>query len=100
MEYRGLLTAQAAAAGMNAAISNARRLYDDAHLLADQQRFPSALALAILAIEEAGKVSVIRGITMCETDADASREWKRYRSHREKNNQWVLPDFVARGART
>ena len=95
-----MLTAAAAAQGMNAAIANARRLYEDAQSLADNGRLPSALALAILSIEEAGKVSIIRGIAMCESDEEARGEWKRFRSHREKNVQWILADLVSKGART
>jgi AbiV family abortive infection protein len=100
MEYKGMLTAADAARGMNAAIANARRLYEDAQALADGNRLPSALGLAILSIEEAGKVSIIRGIAMCGSDEAARREWKRFRSHREKNAQWILADLASKGART
>jgi AbiV family abortive infection protein len=45
---------------MNAAIANAQRLAEDAQLLLDAERFPSAASLAILALEEAGKVIILR----------------------------------------
>ena len=42
---------------------NAERLYNDAKLLCAMQRFPSAMALAVLAVEEAGKFVIERGKT-------------------------------------
>jgi ABC-type branched-subunit amino acid transport system substrate-binding protein len=53
--YRGALSAAQIAAGMNAALRNARRLVKDARVLVETGAFPSAASLAILAIEEAGK---------------------------------------------
>ena len=35
---------------------NAERLYNDAKLLCAMQRSPSAMALAVLAVEEAGRI--------------------------------------------
>jgi hypothetical protein len=40
--------------------ANARRLFADGELLYRAERYPSALALAILSIEEAGKYSSFR----------------------------------------
>ena len=54
-EYRGSLDPAAVAKGMNAANRNARRLVADAKLLLDGERYPSAAALAALAIEESGQ---------------------------------------------
>lgn len=54
-QYRGPLSSTEIAAGMNAARENTNRLAKDAKLLFEQERYPSALALAILAIEETGK---------------------------------------------
>ena len=58
--YRGKLSLGQIVAGMNAAIRNARRLADDAKTLLDLSRYPTAASLAILSIEESGKVSVLR----------------------------------------
>jgi AbiV family abortive infection protein len=43
-----------------------------------------AASLAILAIEEAGKVSLIRELLVLP-DSDLKMAWRRYRSHTEKN---------------
>ena len=84
---------------MNAAGVNANRLADDASALLDACRIPSALALAILAIEEAGKISILRGLAVAITDSEISNAWKKFRSHTSKNVMWMLPSLVAAGAR-
>jgi AbiV family abortive infection protein len=48
---------------LNEIARNAERLYNDAKLLCAMQRFPSAMALAVLAVEEAGKFVIERGKT-------------------------------------
>ena len=83
---------------MNAALRNARRLADDAKLLLDAKRYPTASALAILSIEESGKISILRGLAF-EPDKEVNRIWREYRSHRSKNVRWILPSLVAEGAR-
>jgi AbiV family abortive infection protein len=45
---------------LEAILQNAARLLDDARLLYDNQRFASATALAILAIEEMGKYFIVK----------------------------------------
>jgi len=84
---------------MNAACENANRLADDASVLLDAARIPSALALAILAIEEAGKISILRRLAVAMTDSEISGAWKEYRSHTSKNIMWMFPALVAGGAR-
>ena len=69
-------------------------------MLLNEERFASALCLSILAIEEAEKVSIPRGILAAATDKDIKELWRDYRSHRAKNVAWILPDLVGRGART
>ena len=83
---------------MNAARRNARRLADDAKLLLDAKRYPTATAIAILSIEESGKMSILRGFAF-EPDKEVCRIWRKYRSHRSKNVNWILPSLVADGAR-
>jgi AbiV family abortive infection protein len=99
-QYTGLLNAADLAKGMNAARRNATRLLDDAKFLLESDRFASALALAILSIEESGKVSILRGLAIAPTQEIAWQSWRDYRSHRRKNTQWILPELVKRGART
>ena len=97
--YRGALTPAQIAEGMNAASDNARRLAADAALLLEAGRYPTAASVAILSIEEAGKISILRMLSLAKTDDEASKVWKDYRSHTRKNVAWLLPQLVAVGAR-
>ena len=97
--YKSRLTAEQIADGMNAARENAKRLASDAELLLEASRFPSAASLAILAIEEAGKITVLRGLATAKDDEEVKSCWRAYRSHTKKNVSWILPELVAKGAR-
>ena len=99
-QYRGDLDAAQIAYGMNAARRNARRLADDAKSLYDLKRFPTATALAILSIEESGKVTVVRGLATAPTPELRRQRWKDFRSHRSKNVAWIIPELYLKGART
>jgi hypothetical protein len=46
-QYRGPLYAREIAAGMNHALSNAKRLLSDAELLLANKRYPSALGITL-----------------------------------------------------
>jgi AbiV family abortive infection protein len=98
-QFRGNLDAAALAAGMNAANANARRLVIDARHLLEIGSFPSAAALAILAIEEAGKPSILRGLALAQDAKELKDAWRDYRSHTRKNVTWTLPQLVTDGAR-
>ena len=98
-QYNGRLTSPQIADGMNAAIRNARRLADDARTLLDLGSYPTAASLAVLSIEERGKVSILRHLAMVRDPAHCRKVWRDYRNHRSKNVAWILPDLVARGAR-
>lgn len=98
--YRGDLDAAQIAHGMNAALRNARRLVDDARSLYDLARFPTATALAILSIEESGKVTVLRRLAIAPTPELRQQHWKDFRSHRSKNVAWIIPELYLKGART
>ena len=98
-QYRGTLVPAQIAEGMNAAIRNARRLADDARMLFDLQRYPTAASIAVLSIEESGKVSILRHFAMAPDLPRCRRIWQDYRNHRSKNVSWILPDLVTAGAR-
>jgi len=100
VQYRGPLTPSQAAEGIALARSNAARLIADAELLLQSDRHASASALAILAIEELGKVQVIKTIALQSDEAGLKQSWKDYRNHRAKNVQWIIPKLAAEGART
>ena len=98
-QYSRVLTPEQVAEGMNAADRNASRLLNDSRMLMKNHRYPSAASLAILAIEEAGKTSILRQIAL-ETDGVAvTKAWQSYRSHTKKNAAWLLPQLVSDGAR-
>ncbi|NBA98607.1 AbiV family abortive infection protein [Pseudomonas sp. R5(2019)] len=84
---------------MNAANANAHRLAADAQILLDAGSYASAVSLAALALEESGKVSILRAIVLAEDEQSLKLEWKRYRSHTSKNCHWIFADLVAKGAR-
>ncbi|WLI89602.1 AbiV family abortive infection protein [Massilia sp. R2A-15] len=97
--YRGALSATEIAAGINAANANALRLVEDAEVLLNSGRVPSAASLASLSIEEAGKVSILRQLSTATSKDEVAAAWKSYRSHTHKNALWILPDLAASGAR-
>lgn len=97
--YKGRLSFAQIAEGMTAASENAARLAQDAKLLLDAGRLPTACSLAALSIEESGKVSILRAMSLVRDDNELKDEWKRYRSHTNKNVQWLFPQLVAQGAR-
>src|SRR2546425_2765182 len=99
-QYRGRLTPQQAADGIAVALSNARALVKDAELLLEHQRHARATALAILAIEEAGKLSLIRALLVARDESELREEWRAYRSHTKKNVLYILPQLVAQGAQS
>ncbi len=87
------------AEGMNAARLNAQRLAADAQLLYDAGRYASCVGLAILAIEEAGKISILRQLALTDNSGESAAAWKQYRSHTSKNVLWLFPELVAKGGR-
>ena len=97
--FRGNLSPAQVAEGINAANANAKRLAENAATLLAAGRYASATSLSILAIEEAGKVSILRGLALARSDAEAGEAWKDYRSHTRKNVAWLLPQLAAAGAR-
>ena len=99
-QYMGSLTPKQAADGIAAAMRNAESLLRDAELLLEHGRWPRATALTILAIEESGKVPLLRALLLAKNEAERREEWKAYRSHTEKNVLYILPQLVAEGARS
>jgi AbiV family abortive infection protein len=99
-KYWGPLSAAEIADGIAAAQANAIRLLNDAQLLFDAERFPSAAALAILSIEERGKVAILRRLALLTDEKDLKLGWREYRNHRAKNSGWIIPTLIADGART
>lgn len=98
-QYKAKLSPAELVAGMNAAAVNARRLCEDAKLLLANSRFPSALSLAALSIEESGKLSILRSLALARSQKEVSEIWREYRSHVRKNTLWPLLQLFQQGAR-
>jgi len=97
--FKGRLTAAQLADGMNAAVENAARLASDAEALFDRESYPTAVSVAALAIEEAGKVMILRELALARSDEEVRDCWKDYRSHTRKNASWIIVELFANGAR-
>jgi AbiV family abortive infection protein len=97
--FRGTLTLAQIAQGMNCAGENAERLCADAETMLAGKRWPTATSLAVLSIEEAGKVAILRRF-ITATPEEIKGLWKEYRSHTKKNLNWIFPALVRAGART
>ena len=78
------------ATGMHSCYMNARALVDEAKILRGNGCNARALSLAILALEELGKIPLIcEGILYQENDASAwQRFWKDFQSHQTKLRVW------------
>lgn len=98
-QYSGRLSAAQIAEGINLARRNACRLASDAVSLLDAGRLPSATALAVLAIEEAGKCSILREIALARDEKELIEAWRAYRSHTTKNRTWPFVELFLKGAR-
>lgn len=97
--YKGTLSPRQIAEGINAATKNAYRLAGDAKFMLDNNRYPAAVSLAILSIEESGKVSILRELSLARDEKEIAECWRDYRSHTKKNIAWILPELAAKGAR-
>lgn len=84
-QYSGALNLAQIAAGMNHCQDNAKRLLRSAKALYKIKDYATAVSLAVLAIEEAGKTSILRGMVMAVDDAEMRKGWKEFRSHCQKN---------------
>ena len=84
--FRGVLSFEELSQGCEAAISNARRLYNDAILLAEYERWPSALASLLLAGQEIGKATLLNAMARVHPKAQHQlrRWWSAYYSHPHK----------------
>jgi AbiV family abortive infection protein len=97
-QYNQRLTPDKAAQGIKLAINNAKSLLSDAILLFENARYARAAALSILAIEEAGKPSILRDILLEDDPKQLKKAWQNYRRHTEKNTNWIVPELASKGA--
>ncbi|GAJ78877.1 hypothetical protein JCM18905_4882 [Vibrio sp. JCM 18905] len=96
-QWKNTLNASEIADGMNFAQQNANRLLSDAEKLFELENYPTAYSIAVLAIEEAGKISILRALAVARNGNDVKDAWKAYRTHTKKNVMYVFPYLVANG---
>lgn len=96
-QYKQNLTSEKASKGIKAALENALSLFSDAVLLFENKRYSRSIALLILAIEEAGKPSIIRSILLEDNPKKLKEKWASYRSHHQKNTLWIVPELISKG---
>lgn len=85
--YNGKLTIEQISEGIYFCIENATNIFGDAYILIKANRFPRALSLLLLAIQEAGKVNILKNMTMIPTKNQKlwKKEWKNFRKHETKD---------------
>lgn len=88
-EYRGKLTIDQAAEGIQKVIENAEDLLDDSLILFKASKFPRAISLAIMAVEEVSKIEIIKKILLA--NGIEGRIWKEFKNHKTKNHTWYFP---------
>ncbi|GGO80954.1 hypothetical protein GCM10011348_18840 [Marinobacterium nitratireducens] len=69
-------------------------------MLFESARYPSALALAILSIEESGKAFILRSLSLAHDGKELKEGWRKYRSHKDKNTHWIAVDMMLEGAKS
>ena len=79
------LTADEAYQGILHSLDNARDLLVDARILLEGNRWPRAVSLSVLALEEVGKANVIRLILIAGPDSQLRKLWGHYYRHISKS---------------
>jgi len=90
-QYSGRLTVAQIAAGMNYCRDSAKRLLDAARTLYKAGDCATTVSLAVLAIEEVGKLPILRRMVTAVDEDEVHQCWKEFRSHCWKNGQANLP---------
>jgi len=90
--YTGSLTLEQIATARLKALRNAEELIADAEVLYSEQRWPRALFLSQIAVEEAGKYFYL--FSSCAALVDGSIDWKKFwksiRSHSDKTTVFLM----------
>jgi AbiV family abortive infection protein len=89
--YRGPLSSALIAEAMTAAMKSGARLLEDARMLAASGRHPSAVAMAILAIEEVAKSDILAALAVWSDPKDRNEVWRMFTTHIDKNSLGFVP---------
>lgn len=82
------------------ALKNAHRLALDAQLMLGFDSYPTAASLAILSIEEVGKVGILRSFALARSADELRTWWRRFRTHTWKSNLAHIPTHPLRNKLT
>jgi AbiV family abortive infection protein len=83
-EHRGRLTPAQAAEGINHLRDNSFRLMADAAFMFMANRYSTCVLLSVLAIEEAGKRTILQEITVARSTERRKELWSEWRNHSPK----------------
>ncbi len=95
--YRGVLSPADAAQGMVAARENAGALLADARFLFEDGRVTRVVGLAVLAMEELGRIHLLRSLVLARNDAERREIWSAVGAHTPKSFVVGIP-ILARTA--
>lgn len=87
-KYNGKLTLKQISEGIYFCIENALNIFGDAYILIKANRFPRALSLLLIAIQEAGKVNILKNMLTISAGEQKrwKEEWQKFRKHEVKNS--------------
>jgi len=88
-QFSSVISVKEAAEGISVTLLNAKELFRDAEILFENGRNPRAIALAILSIEEYGKIEKIKELLLSKQKIASL--WRDLRSHKSKNYFWLFP---------
>src|SRR3712207_4707510 len=86
--------------GIQVILNNAQSLSEDATLLFEAGRYPRAASLAILSIEEFGKIFIVAKMAISEDKETLAGLWKDFQRHTAKNFPGVIVNRFLAGDRT
>ena len=93
-QYSGRMTVAQIAAGMNHCQDSATRLLQAARTLYKVKDYATSVSVSVLAIEEAGKLPILRRMLTAVDDVEMRQCWKEFRSHCLKNGWAKFPACV------
>lgn len=87
--YSGCLTTVQVEEGVRLAQENAVRLLESARMLLRAGDTPTAMSLSILALEEHGKIEILKKIGNSRNSDEIKSGWQQYRDHKSKTYEFV-----------
>ncbi len=90
-QFKGKLTDEQVATGAHFCFMNAKELFEEANILKEHGKYARALSLAILSLEELGKVIILPSVLSINKNDDSAwaKFWKDFRNHKGKQYAWA-----------